>query len=67
MWRNFIIGSVSVHFFVFQAKSGATNNHQNGLSYISYLSPFIRDSKDVKNFRKTSKIVEKNRVEIFLF
>ena len=54
-------------FFVFQAKSCATNNHRNGLSYISYLSPFIRDSKDVKNFRTTSKLSRKTGLKFFYF
>ena len=38
--------------FVFQAKSGTTNNDQTGLGDISYLSPFSRDLDDIKKFQK---------------
>ena len=41
MFRCFIV-------FVFHAKLGTTNHNWNGSSDISYLSPFNRDSNDIK-------------------
>ena len=44
-----------------------TNNHQNGLSDISYKSSFSRDLKKIKKCPKSFPSVGKNRFEIFDF
>ena len=37
--------------FVFHAKSATINNHQTGLSDLSFQRPFSRDSNHIKNFQ----------------
>ena len=45
----------------------ATNNHQTGLSDISYQNPFSRDSNDIKKLSKKLAVSRKNRFEILDF
>ena len=66
MGRNFVFGCfIFLKLFVFYAKSATTKNHRTGLSDISYLSPFSRDSNDFQKFPKIFHSVEKSRFEIF--
>ena len=66
MGRNFVFRYVLVFVTtIVHAKSATTKNHRTGLSDISYLSPFSRDSNDFQKFPKTFHSVEKNRFEIF--
>ena len=58
-------GVLAFLLFVFQAKSGTTNNDRTGLGDISYLSPFSRDLDDIKKFQKSLQSIEKNRFEFF--
>ena len=56
---------VCLSFFILflHAKSGAINNHRDGLSDISYQNPVSLDSNDIVKFQKKI-CVEKNRFKI---
>ena len=51
--------------FVFHAILTTTNNHQIGSSFISYYSPFIRNSNDVKNFSQCPEKPVGTKLSIF--